>query len=335
MKVSVIGAGGWGTALALVLNGNGHKVTLWEYFPEYAKVLAKTRENGKFLKGIKIPANICITSDLKAAVENSRVLVLAVPSHIMRGLCGKIAALNYRGKIMVSVAKGIEQETLKRMSQIITELLPDSEVAVLSGPSHAEEVGRGVPTTVVVAASRKKTAVMIQKMFSGGNFRVYGNQDITGVELGGSVKNVIAIAAGVLDGLGLGDNTKAALITRGLAEMMRLGVAAGARESTFSGLSGLGDLVVTCESKFSRNRSVGEQLGRGKKIKEILSGMEMVAEGVKSTQSVYKLARKHKVVMPISREIYRIIYEGKNPKQSIKDLMSRKLKSESEFLSED
>ncbi len=335
MRVSVIGAGGWGTALALVLNSNGHKVILWEYFKEYAELLSKKRENEKFLKGIKIPKSIKITSDLKYAVESSRVIVLAVPSHIMRGLCEKISLLNYKGKIIISVAKGIEQNTLMRMSEIIKELLPVSEVAVLSGPSHAEEVGRGIPTTVVAAAARKKTVLMIQRMFSGGNFRVYGNQDIIGVELGGAVKNVIAIAAGVLDGLGLGDNTKAALITRGLAEMMRLGKAAGARESTFSGLSGLGDLVVTCESRFSRNRSVGEQLGRGKKISEILENMEMVAEGVKSTLSVYKLAKKLKVVMPISREIYRIIYEGKNPKHSIKDLMNRKLKSESEFLNED
>jgi glycerol-3-phosphate dehydrogenase (NAD(P)+) len=332
MKISVIGAGGWGTALALVLNENGHKVTLFENFPEYAKELERKRENVKFLKGVTIPETINITNDFKYAVESAGMLVLAVPSHIIRPISVRIKELRHKGKIFVSVAKGIEQSTLMTMSSIIKEVLGNVKVAVLSGPSHAEEVGRKVPTTVVVACKDIKVAGKIQRIFSNSAFRVYSNDDVLGVELGGSLKNVIAIAAGVLDGLGAGDNTKAALITRGLAEMKRLGVKMGAKADTFYGLSGIGDLVVTCESKLSRNRSVGEQLGRGRKLKEILSGMEMVAEGVKTSESVYKLSRKYKVEMPITEEVYNALYMDKSSKESLKELMTRKLKSERDFL---
>lgn len=332
MRVSVLGAGGWGTTLAMVLNENGHSVTLWEFFPEYAKLLDKKRENIKFLKGVKIPKSIAVTSDLKKAVDASQVLVIAVPSHIVRSLAQSMKKLDYKNKILVSCTKGIEQKTLMTMTQVLRDVLGKIKKAVLSGPSHAEEVARKVPTTVTVASKDIKIAEMIQKLFATKYFRVYSQPDVVGVELGGSLKNTIAIAAGILDGLGLGDNTKAALITRGLAEMKRLGVAMGAHEMTFFGLAGLGDLVVTCESRHSRNRFVGEQLGKGKKIKQILGSMEMVAEGVKTTMSGYELAKKHRVDMPILNEIYNVIYKEKAPAQSVRDLMTRSLKSEREFL---
>ena len=332
MKVSVLGAGGWGTTLALVLNERNAEVVLWEFFEEYARVLDKTRENSKFLKGVKIPERVKITSNLQEALDSSDILVLAVPSHIMRSLAEKIKKLDYKKKIFVSVAKGVEQETLKTMSGVITEVLGRVKFAVLSGPSHAEEVALKKPTTVVAASKDKKLAEKIQSLFSTNYFRVYANTDVKGVELGGSLKNVIAIAAGIVDGMEAGDNTKAALITRGLAEMRRLGVRLGAHDSTFFGLSGIGDLVVTCASLHSRNRSVGEQLGRGKKIGEILKGMEMVAEGVKTSLSAYKLAVKYKVEMTITTEVYRILYEDKSPYDSVRDLMNRSLKSENELL---
>lgn len=332
MKVGVLGAGGWGTTLALVLNERNAEVTLWEFFEAYADTLNKTRENAKFLKGIKIPASIKITSDLKETVENSEILVLAVPSHVMRSLAEKIKKFNYKKKIFVSVAKGVEQETLKTMSGVIHEVLGRVRFAVLSGPSHAEEVAMKKPTTVVAASKSGKLAEQMQKLFSTNYFRVYANTDVKGVEIGGSLKNVIAIAAGIVDGMEAGDNTKAALITRGLAEMRRLGARLGARDSTFFGLSGIGDLVVTCASIHSRNRSVGEQLGRGKKISEILKGMEMVAEGVKTSLSAYKLSKKYRVDMPITAEVYKIVYEDKSPYDSVRDLMNRALKSENELL---
>jgi glycerol-3-phosphate dehydrogenase (NAD(P)+) len=332
MKVSVIGAGGWGTTLAILLSERNNEVVLWEFFSDYAKVLDEKRENVKFLKGVKIPASIKITSDLKEAVDASEVLVLAVPSHIMRGLLKNIKKMDYQKKVFVSVVKGIEQETLMTMSQVVRNVLGKVKFAVLSGPSHAEEVARKIPTTVVIASKDLKLAEKIQEMFFTNYFRTYNTKDVTGVELGGSVKNVIAIAAGTLDGLKAGDNTKAGLITRGLAEMMRLGVAMGAEKDTFFGLSGIGDLVVTCESRHSRNRYVGEQLGSGKTIDEVLKSMEMVAEGVKTTLSVYKLAKKYRVEMPIVNEVYEVIYNGKSPVDSLKDLMKRSPKSEKEFL---
>lgn len=332
MRISVIGAGGWGTALAIILNEGHHDTVLWEFFPEYAGVLNKARENIKFLKGVQIPAKIHVTTDLKDAVERSEIIVLAVPSHVLRGLLKKISVFDYREKIFVSVMKGIEQGSLKTMSGVIKDVLGKVKIAVLSGPSHAEEVGRKVPTTVVAASDTNGLAEKIQNLFFTKSFRVYSNKDVTGVELGGSIKNVIAIAAGILDGMETGDNTKAALITRGLAEMKRLGVAMGADEDTFFGLSGIGDLVVTCASRHSRNRSVGEQLGKGKKIGQILKSMEMVAEGVKTTKSVFMLAKKYKVEMPITREVYEILYRDKSPYDSMRDLMTRAPRSEKELL---
>ena len=332
MRVSVIGAGGWGTALALILNERHNDVTLWEYFPDYARVLDGKRENIKFLKGVKIPSRIGISTDLKQSVESAEFIVLAVPSHVLRGLLKKIKAFDYKKKIFISVIKGIEQKTLKTMSEVIRDVLGNVKTAVLSGPSHAEEVARKTPTTVVASSVTPGLAEKVQDLFFTNSFRVYTNKDVLGVELGGAVKNVIAIAAGILDGMGVGDNTKAALITRGLAEMKRLGSKMGADESTFFGLSGIGDLVVTCASRHSRNRSVGEQLGKGKKIGQILKNMEMVAEGVKTTLSVYKLAKKYKVEMPITREVYEVLYRDKSPYDSMRDLMTRSPKSEKELL---
>jgi glycerol-3-phosphate dehydrogenase (NAD(P)+) len=332
MRVSVIGAGGWGTALAIILNERHNDVMLWEYFTDYARVLERKRENIKFLKGVKIPAKIRITTDLKQSVESAEVVVLAVPSHALRGLLKIVKAFDYRKKIFVSVMKGIEQKSLKTMSQVITEVLGRVKIAVLSGPSHAEEVARKTPTTVVAASKSPGLAEKIQDLFFTKTFRIYSNKDVLGVEIGGSVKNVIAIAAGILDGMHAGDNTKAALVTRGLAEIKRLGAAMGADEDTFSGLSGIGDLVVTCASSHSRNRSVGEQLGRGRKIGQILKDMEMVAEGVKTTLSVYMLAKKYRVEMPITREVYEVLYRDKSPYDSMRDLMTRSPKSEKELL---
>jgi glycerol-3-phosphate dehydrogenase (NAD(P)+) len=332
MKISVLGAGGWGTALAVLLSENRNDVTLYEFFPDYAAVLENKRENVKYLKGVKIPRGIAITSDLKTALDASPYIVLAQPSHFMRSLLLKIKKMDYKSKVFISVTKGIEQKTLMTMSRVIKDVLGSVKTAVLSGPSHAEEVGRKVPTTVVAASYDAKLAETVRTIFFGNYFRTYSRRDVLGVELGGSVKNVIAIAAGILDGLKTGDNTKAALITRGLAEMKRLGVAMGASVDTFYGLSGIGDLVVTCDSKHSRNRFVGEQLGLGKKIDDILGGMVMVAEGVKTTQSVHKLALKYKVEMPICREVYEVIYRGKSPRDSVRDLMKRPAKSEQEYV---
>jgi len=332
MKFSVIGAGGWGTTLAIILNEKGHNVILYEYFSDYCKVLNEKRENIKFLKGIKIPENIKIINDLKAAIENSEYILLATPSHVLRKFLKKIKKFNYKQKVFISVVKGIEQKTLMTMSEIIKQELGNVKIVVLSGPSLAPEVARKIPTTVVAASEDLKFAEKVQQMLSTNYFRIYTNNDVKGVELGGSLKNVIAIAAGILDGIKTGDNTKAALITRGLAEIKRLGVKMGAHNDTFYGLSGLGDLVVTCEGKLSRNRTVGEQLGKGKKLKEILKNMEMVAEGVKTAYSAYKLSKKYDIEMPITKEVYEVIYKNKSPLKSIADLMSRTLKSEKEFL---
>jgi glycerol-3-phosphate dehydrogenase (NAD(P)+) len=332
MKFSVIGAGGWGTTLAIILNEKGHNVILYEYFSDYCKVLNEKRENIKFLKGIKIPENIKIINDLKAAIENSEYIILATPSHVLRKFLKKIKKFNYKQKVFISVVKGIEQKTLMTMSEIIKQELGNVKIVVLSGPSLAPEVARKIPTTVVAASEDLKFAEKVQQMLSTNYFRIYTNNDVKGVELGGSLKNVIAIAAGILDGIKTGDNTKAALITRGLAEIKRLGVKMGAHNDTFYGLSGLGDLVVTCEGKLSRNRTVGEQLGKGKKLKEILKNMEMVAEGVKTAYSAYKLSKKYDIEMPITKEVYEVIYKNKSPLKSIADLMSRTLKSEKEFL---
>ena len=328
LRIGVLGDGGWGTTLAILLSSKGYPVTLWGAFADYAKQMAKTRHNHKFLPGIKIPPQIKITSDIKNATQDKEIVVLAIPSQYTRMTLKKIKGNFAKKTIFLSVTKGIEISSSKRMSEIIRAELGPVKLAVLSGPTIAAEVVKEVPTTAVAASSDKQIRKTIQAVFSTKRFRVYTNPDVIGVELGGSLKNVIAIACGVSDGLGFGTNTKAAILTRGLAEISRLGKAMGAKPETFSGISGLGDLVTTCISKQSRNRSVGEMIGKGKSLKEIFSHMQMVAEGVPTAKSAYALSLKYKIDMPITKEIYHLLYKNKSPRQAVNDLMTRKSKEE-------
>jgi glycerol-3-phosphate dehydrogenase (NAD(P)+) len=328
VNVTVIGTGGWGTALAVLLHGNGHTVTLWGRLKDEVDPIIAAGENKAFLPGVKIPKEIILTLDTKSALREAELVVLAVPSHGMRPTCEKLREFMPADMPLVSVAKGIENETGSRMSEVIAQVLKTEHVIVLSGPSHAEEVGRGIPTAVVVAAKDHALAVTAQKVFMNERFRIYTHDDIVGVEFGGALKNVIAIAAGACDGIGFGDNTKAALCTRGLAEMTRLGVALGARRETFFGLSGVGDLTVTAFSRHSRNRGFGERLGKGETPDQIAASTQMVAEGVKTAKSAWQLAQRHNVDVPITNQVYGIIYEGKAPKQAVRDLMTREAKPE-------
>jgi glycerol-3-phosphate dehydrogenase (NAD(P)+) len=328
MNVTVIGTGGWGTALAVLLHGNGHNVTLWGRLKEEVDPIIAAGENQTFLPGIKIAKEIVLTLDTKSALHGSELVVLAVPSHGMRPTCEKIHDYLPTDVPVVSVAKGIENGTGSRMSEVIAEVLKTEHIVVLSGPSHAEEVGRGIPTAVVVASRQEQHAAQAQKAFMNERFRIYTHDDVIGVELGGALKNVIAIAAGTCDGIGFGDNTKAALCTRGLTEMTRLGVALGARPETFFGLSGVGDLIVTAFSRHSRNRGFGERLGKGETPEQIVASTQMVAEGVKTAKSAWQLAQRHGVEVPITREVQAILYEGKSPKQAVRDLMTREAKPE-------
>lgn len=327
-KIAVIGDGGWGTTLAVLLSHKGYPVTLWSVSKDYAQVLAKNRTNPKFLPGIKIPGEIDITSDINKAVRNKEIVVLAVPSQYTRKVLKKIKRNFSKKIIFLSVIKGIETGSCKRISEIIHQELGQINLAVLSGATIAHEVARGIPTTAVVASVDIKIRKAIQKIFSTERFRVYTNSDVVGVELAGSLKNIIAIACGVSDGLGFGTNTKAAILTRGLAEISRLGKAMGAKLKTFSGISGLGDLVTTCISKQSRNRMVGELIGKGKTLKQIRSHMQMVAEGIPTAKGAYALSLKYKIDMPITKEIYSLLYLHKSPRQAVKDLMGRKNKEE-------
>jgi len=327
-NIAIIGDGGWGTTLAVLLTGKGFDVTVWGIFPDYIELLKEKRENIKFLAGVKIPDATKFTSSLGEALRGKELVVLAVPSQFMRGVLMMAKLEDLSGKAFVSVTKGIENKTLKRMSEIINEVLGRQKVAVLSGPTIALEVANGVPTTAVVSSEDMALAKTVQDVFMTDKFRVYAANDVIGVEVGGSLKNIIAIAAGASDGLGFGANTKAALLTRGLVEIVRLGVAMGARKETFYGLSGLGDLTTTCVSQYSRNRWLGEEIGKGKKLKEILKETDMVVEGVATTKSAFDLAKKYKVEMPITSEIYRVLYENKNPKQAVHDLMTRSAKIE-------
>lgn len=331
MKISILGAGGWGTTLAVLLHFNGHKVTLWEYQRSYAKELLKKRENTQYLRGIKIPNEILITHDLAEAAEDKNLIVLAVPSQFLRGVIDKIKYSQIKNSILVSVSKGIENKSLLTMSLMLKDvhpLLDDSQIGVLSGPSHAEEVSRRIPTAVVAASRDHEAATSIQAAFMNSYFRVYSSTDIIGVELGGAFKNVIAIGAGIIDGAGFGDNTKAAIMTRGVAEISRLGLALGAQPETFAGLSGMGDLIVTCMSRHSRNRYVGEQIGKGKTLKQVLKSMDMIAEGVETSRSASQLARKYEVETPITNEVYKILFEDKDPIKATTDLMTRDMKTE-------
>ena len=331
MNISVLGAGGWGTTLAILLYYNGHNVTLWEYKRQYVKLLDKSRENSIYLPGIKIPPEIHITHSLEESTDRKNLIVLAVPSQFLRSVIKNVKAADIKDSILISVAKGIENKSLMTMSQMLKDEIPslhDDQLGVLSGPSHAEEVSRRVPTAVVAASTSIETSKSIQAAFMTSYFRVYSSKDILGVDLGGAFKNVIAIGAGIIDGAKFGDNTKAAIMTRGVAEIARLGVALGACPETFAGLSGMGDLIVTCMSRHSRNRYVGEQIGAGKKLKEVLKSMEMVAEGVETSRSASQLGKKHKVETPITTEVYKILFEDKDPVKATTDLMTRDMKME-------
>lgn len=324
-KVTVLGSGGWGMALALVAHKNGCKVTLWSPFEEEVKLLKEKRTNERLLSGVVLPDDIDITNDL-SVVEGDTITIIATPSTAIRSVAQKLKQYKDIG-IVVNVSKGLEKGTLKRLSQVIADELPLSHIVVLSGPSHAEEVARNIPTSLVSASYSGAAAQIVQNVMSNENLRIYTNDDVIGVELGGALKNVIAIAAGGCDGLGLGDNTKAALITRGLAEMTRLGLCMGAKEYTFSGLTGIGDLVVTCTSKHSRNNRFGFLVGSGVPVKEALETVGTV-EGYYAVFMAYALAEKYSIEMPIINEIYKIIYEEKNVKEALYDLMNRPNKQE-------
>ena len=325
--ISIMGDGSWGTTLAIYLARKGYSVTLWSAFEENARAITQTGVNAKFLPGITFPPSLTVTADLKQALNLGSLIVLAVPSQYLSGVLKRFPAA-LENKTYLSVIKGIDTRTLLRMSQVITHHLGYVDLAVLSGPTIAREVAEGLPTTAVIASKQASTAKQLQKVFHSENFRIYTNNDITGLEVGGSLKNIIAIACGVCDGLGFGTNTLAAILTRGLVEMARLGKAMGAKQKTFSGLAGLGDLVTTCVSPQSRNRFVGMELGKGKSIRQILASMTMVAEGVETVKAVHKLRQKYNVTMPISEEVHKIIYEGKAPQKAVNDLMTRKLKPE-------
>ena len=334
MKISVLGAGSWGTTLAVHLSKNGHNVTLWEINDDYVIDLNKERENKLFLPGIMLPDNLKIINEISLTVIDAEMIVFAVPSHFMRETAKKINevwsdANNIRA--IVSVAKGLELKTHKRISQVLLEELTEISESVfcsLSGPSHAEEVSRKVPTALVSASTSSSTAKIVQDVFFSSSLRVYVGDDVVGNELGGSLKNTIAIAAGIVDGAGFGDNTKAALMTRALMEMSRMGVALGAKIETFQGLAGMGDMIVTCFSKHSRNRHVGEEIGKGKSLDEVLGEMTMVAEGVNTTKAIRELSEELNIEMPISDQVYKVLFEDKSPHSAVEDLMMRDPKSE-------
>lgn len=327
-KIGILGAGSWGIALSVLLHGNGHEITVWSIIREEVEMLQEKREHVSKLPGVKLPEDMKFTNDLEEAMAEKDVLVLAVPSPFTRSTARSMKPYLTKGQLIVNVAKGIEETTLMTLSEQIEEELPEAEVAVLSGPSHAEEVGRGIPTTVVVGAKKKETAEYLQNIFMNQVFRVYTSPDIMGIELGGSLKNVIALAAGIADGLGYGDNTKAALITRGIAEMTRLGVKMGGKMETFAGLTGMGDLIVTCASMHSRNRRAGILIGQGKTMQEAMDEVQMVVEGVYSAKAGLKLAKKYDISMPIVAEVNAVLFDGKPAKEAVNELMMREGTSE-------
>ena len=330
--VSVLGAGSWGTALAILLNDNGHNVTLWSVIEDEVNMLLEKREHISKLPGVKIDEKISITNNVEDATKNKDMIVLAVPSVYTRGTAKMIAPFIKDGQIIVNVAKGIEEATLFTLSEVIEDEIKNATVAVLSGPSHAEEVGRKLPTTCVIVAKKKKDAEYIQGLFMSDVFRVYTSPDIVGIEVGAALKNVIALAAGTADGLGYGDNTKAALITRGIAEITRLGIAMGGKAETFGGLSGIGDLIVTCASMHSRNRRAGILIGKGYSMQEAMDEVKMVVEGVYSAKAAKALAEKYNVAMPIVTEVNKVLFEGESPKDAVRKLMIRDKKDESSSL---
>lgn len=321
-EIGIIGAGSWGTALAVLLANNGHQITIWSAVENEVMMLKKDREL-KNLPGVKISDSTKITGDLETAIKNKDILILAVASAYTRKTAYKMKEFIKEGQIIVNVAKGIEEQTLKVLSEVIEEELPQADVAVLSGPSHAEEVGKGIPTTCVVGAHTKKSAEYVQNIFMSPVFRVYTSPDMLGIELGAALKNVIALAAGIADGLGYGDNTKAAIITRGIKEISRLGMVMGGKSQTFSGLSGIGDLIVTCASMHSRNRRAGILIGKGYSMKEAMQEVNMVVEGVYSAKAAFELAQKYHVEMPIIEQVNEVLFKDKPAAGAVKELMLR------------
>ncbi len=335
-RIAVIGAGSWGTALTKPIGDLGQTISLWGHRKEHVAELKATRQNKAYLPGYRLPETVTPVSDLREAVEGHTIVIMVVPSHVFREVFTGLEPYLEKGAYVVSASKGIENDSLLTMTQVMEEILASSAnagernigTAVLSGPSFAKEVAAGIPTAVTVASQHKDTAVHLQRVLSSHLFRVYAATDVIGLELGGALKNIIAIGAGICDGLGYGTNTRAALITRGLAEISRLGVSMGADPLTFSGLGGLGDLVLTCTGDLSRNRMVGLKLGQGKKLDTILSEMNMVAEGVKTTRSAWNLAQKVGVEMPILEQVYQVLYQDKPCKDAVRDLLARSLKEE-------
>ncbi len=335
MKIGVLGGGGWGTTLAVILDSRDHEVGLWVYEADEAERMARTRENTTFLPGVRIPDRIRITNTLLEAARNAEIIVLATPSRVLRDVARCLLADAgphvHAAKAIVIGSKGLEPKTLLRMSEVLGEILPEAlmpKVVVLTGPSHAEEVSRRVPTAVVAASTSAASAALVQEAFSTEWFRVYTNDDVIGVEIAAALKNVVAIAAGICDGLGFGDSTKGALLTRGLVEISRLGEALGARASTFSGLAGMGDLIATAMSRHSRNRRLGEAIGKGMKLEEALAASKMVVEGVGTAHAAVDLARRHSVELPIAEQVRAILYDGKSATTAIRELLTRDLKAE-------
>jgi glycerol-3-phosphate dehydrogenase (NAD(P)+) len=330
--IAVIGAGSWGTALAVLLSEKGEDVCLWGRKKEKTDAIDERRENTRYLPGVVFPPRLAVTNDLQAALAKVRYVVLAVPSHETRNAARLVSELLPPGTVVINTSKGIETRTLKRMSEVIREEITGktSRVAVLSGPSHAEEVGRGIPTAVVVASADRQTAEEVQDLFMTPRFRVYTNPDMVGVELGAALKNVIALGTGIAEGMGYGDNAKAALITRGLAEIARLGVKAGAQPLTFAGLTGIGDLVVTCTSMHSRNRRAGILLGQGYSMEEAVQEVGMVVEGIRATEAACALAARYQVTMPISEQLYQVLFKHKDPQGAVRNLMLRQRRHEME-----
>lgn len=331
-KISVIGAGSWGIALACVLEKNGHEVTIWSILEDEINMLREKHEHVTKLPGVKLSERMELTTSLEEAVRGRDLLVLAVPSVHVRSTAKSMSKFVTEGQIIVNVGKGIEESSLKILSDVIEEEVPQANVTILSGPSHAEEVGRGLPTTCVVGAHDKKTAEYVQNMFMNERFRIYTSPDMLGIEVGGALKNVIALAAGMADGLGYGDNTKAALITRGIAEISRLAVAMGAKPETLGGLTGIGDLIVTCASMHSRNRRAGILIGQGKNMKEAMDEVQMVVEGVYSAKGAMVLAAKYHISMPIIEQVNQVLFENKPAKEAVLELMLRDKKAEHEDL---
>lgn len=331
-NISIIGAGSWGTALAVALHKNGHKLTIWSALEDEIIMLREKHEQAEKLPGVKLPEDIDYTTDLEEAIRGKDMLVLAVPSPFTRSTAHRMQPYVAQGQLIVSVAKGIEEETMMTLSQIIRQELPQCETAVLCGPSHAEEVGAGLPTILVAGAAKRATAELVQNTFMSEVLRVYTSPDVLGMEIGASLKNVIALAAGMADGLGYGDNTKAALITRGISEMGRLALAMGAKFETVSGLTGMGDLIVTCASKHSRNRRAGYLMGQGYSMQQAMDEVKMIVEGVYSAKAAIALAEKYQVSMPIIEQVNQVLFEGKSPKEAVVELMLRDKKSEHDDL---